>query len=111
MPWKRRRGLHRSRHSQLLESADEGAAKEPLHPEPRDANLRMQEVLQREVRLLQVQYEGAEEDLQSIEISLTKLSGQCEELSREKENFERIIITSEGRLRSCPRTGSFSKRM
>ncbi|KAK1334122.1 hypothetical protein QTO34_005122 [Cnephaeus nilssonii] len=37
---------------------------------------------------LQAQYEGAKEDQQRMEISLKKLSSQCEVLSREKENFE-----------------------
>ncbi|KAK1334121.1 hypothetical protein QTO34_005121 [Cnephaeus nilssonii] len=72
--------------SQLLESADEGAAKGAIHPEQRDANLPGAPAAGSEA--LQAQYEGAKEEPQSMEISLKKLSSQCEVLSREKENFE-----------------------
>ncbi|XP_023619872.1 protein Daple-like [Myotis lucifugus] len=46
------------------------------------------EKLQQEVRLWQARYEGAKEDLQSMEISVKKLSSQCEVLSSVKENLE-----------------------
>ncbi|XP_070256847.1 protein Daple-like [Myotis yumanensis] len=61
------------------------------------------EVLQQEVMLWQAQYEGAEENLQSMEVSLKKLSSQCEVLSHEKENFQEEKVKLKRKIQTLAR--------
>ncbi|XP_070256834.1 protein Daple-like [Myotis yumanensis] len=61
------------------------------------------EVLQQEVMLWQAQYKGAKEDLHRMEISLKKLSSQCEVLSHEKENFQEEKVKLKRKIQTLAR--------
>lgn len=53
------------------------AEQKELHTESQEMQSSL-EIVQGEVRLWKAQYEGAKEELQSMEISLKKLRSQCE---------------------------------